>query len=342
MTKEEIVSSLCPPGSPPEVVDETIRTFLHTPELFEWYNAPECSFDAVSGVIERASGEALFPDGEKNTRFLKFKTIKAARLATAFVVGDKILKFSQVSKCTHLLESAAIATNLRHTLPHLRNNAFTEEQAKEQNLLPAYKFMQDKTLTDEQLREIIAFASYVHDHLEDFQKDNPFITADYLVKNCWTPFCLPGNEKHADFVVYLVNALTDPQESRKWPTHKRLQYQLEKALKDPTGLVGLIRYAEKYAMLARDIDAYERNPSLKLAKKIRKNSKRRRHFMRQYPIAKIISRYEDAIEYLEKMIPSVQEMKARRNWRKKNANPQGRGFRALIRNFGGNIAAARL
>ncbi|MDD3183201.1 MAG: hypothetical protein PHD48_10430 [Alphaproteobacteria bacterium] len=263
--------AVCKAESPSETIDQNIRRTLQNPRLFDLYHAPDRDFEVIDDILKNASGESLFPDGEKNARFLKFKTMIAVRCATAFVVGDNKLKFSKVGKCTHLLEAAVIALNMRSILPQVQNYAMTRAEAIKNNCLPAYEFMHDETVTDEQKREIIAFVAYTHDHQEDFLKKYPFMTAEYLVKNCWLPFCTPENRNHAEYVTYLLHQLTDPPESRQWSPHKRLQLQLKRALADPSGVVGMIRDAEKTAMLARDDYAYEQNPSPQLLKKIRKD-----------------------------------------------------------------------
>lgn len=327
------------PELQPAFVDLNIRETLKDPNLFEKYLAPERNFETINTILTHASGESLFPDGEKNARFLKIKSVIALRCATAFVVGDSKLKFSKVGKCTHLLETAAIALNMRATLPQIQNTSMTRQEAIEQACLPAYEFVQDKTVTDGQKREIIAFCAYGHDHLEEFLKKYPFMTAEYLVEHCWKPFCLPENKKYAGFVTYLLNQLTDPANSREWSHYKRLQLQLTRALADPSGYIGLIRDAEKCAMLARDNFAYEQNPSLWLLKKIRKNSKRRRHIMAQYPTAKILHYYDKILADLESRSPEVIEMREKRKFRKTTFRPESRHFRAQMTASGGSMGA---
>ena len=92
-------------------------------------------------------------------------------------------------------------------------------------------------------------------------------------------------------------------------------------------------------MLARDAYAYDQNPSEKLLKKIRKNSKKRCHIMAQYPTAKILGYYEKILTELESKSPAVMEMKAKRKFRKTNARPKSPFFRAQMNALGGSMVA---
>ncbi|MFA6279282.1 MAG: hypothetical protein WC612_00630 [Bdellovibrionales bacterium] len=128
-------------------------------------------------------------------------------------VAKAYRKFAAVPTCTHYIETADLAVNLNGGIK-----------------LP---------------NEVIAFAAYAHDLIEDFAQDSPEMEASFIVNRCWK-----GDQKWKPLLIDTLEKITDPPALYGAARHEE---QIRVANnEDPSGLVAHIRFCDKLSTLNRD------------------------------------------------------------------------------------------
>ncbi len=144
-----------------------------------------------------------------NSSIIKLRTFTAR-----YINATKAFrKFGAVPTCTHYIETADLAVNLNGhlNLPH----------------------------------EVIAFAAYAHDLVEDFAQDSPEMEAEFVVKRCWK-----GKAQWKALLIDTLEKITDPPSLYGAARHEE---QIRVANhEDPSGLVAHIRFCDKLSTLNRD------------------------------------------------------------------------------------------
>lgn len=178
--------------------------------------SPGCADEGtcVDYLISLTNKEALLADGYQNTRWLQFDSIIQLRNFTAKYIRHKKRKDGNIPECTHYIETANMAVNLGRDLVNFP-------------------------------KEVIAFAAYAHDILEDCAKQHPELSARKIVEECWK-----GDPKYRNLLINTINQLTDDPHIKD--KNLRLYSQVVIANNDRTGLVSLIRYCDKLSTLMRD------------------------------------------------------------------------------------------
>jgi hypothetical protein len=150
-----------------------------------------------------------------NHDWIKDRSIIALRGFTAkyIDIAKAFRKSGGIPTCTHYIETADLSVNLNGhlKLPH----------------------------------EVIAFAAYAHDLIEDFGKSFPEISPSYIVDSCWQ-----GDPSHKALLVKSIGLLTDDPALKGRARHEE-QIRIANH-EDESGLVAHVRFCDKLSTLIRD------------------------------------------------------------------------------------------
>jgi len=279
-----------------DVFEQAILACLYDAKRLRKYVPRSYEEDRNGARLREAEDQASFVNLGKSG-WLGSESSHRLRFLTSFFVGDKKRRMGNVYECTHFLETASRAINFGADLPYFKENNISSKEA----------------------RDILAFAGYAHDLSEDFGREFPFLSPQFIVEHCWR-----GKPEHKDLLIYLLEQLTDPPEL-EGKAHKaeRLALQVKRANEDPTGIVGAIRLADKLSKLQRDIASHELDPERYPAEKVLSSAEARLPYVEQMTISKKIPHYRDAIEEFKERVRS----------------PQSPSFAVNLRQWGGSIAA---
>lgn len=169
-------------------------------------------------AIRSTNEKPLLLVPRSNHDWFLLESIKSLRKFTASLIqinkwfyhGGTKRKYGNASICTHYIETADLAVNLGHYL-NLPN-------------------------------EVIAFAAYAHDLIEDFRKLG--VSVKSIVNEHWK-----GDKRYKDLLVNTIQALTDRESVSGKERHLE---QIKIAYNNP--LVAHIRFCDKLSTLIRDYD----------------------------------------------------------------------------------------
>ena len=287
----------------PATLERAILHFLYDPIQLAYYVPSSDIEEEKNGQEKKNETRAVVQDTDKQanlpnrgkTGWKEAESIRRVRFLTSFFVGEKTRRSGNVYECTHFLETASVAANLGADLPYFKENGINAKDA----------------------REILTYAGYAHDLVEDFGKEFPFLTAEFIVEHTWR-----GNPEHKDLLVYLLQQMTDPPELEgKEHKAERLALQVKRANEDRTGIVGILRLADKYTKLNRDIEAHEADPELYPAENVIRSATTRLPFVLQMNVSKKFHIFQEALEsFIEKV-----------------KSPLAPAFSVSMRQFGGSM-----
>lgn len=103
-----------------------------------------------------------------------------------------------------------------------------------------------KSLIKEFGKEAIAFIAYHHDTFEN----NPSLSIEETVDKLWK-----GSSKKTSKIIEALTLLTDTPELSK---SERMEEQITRANDDPSGIIALIREADKTCPIIRDLQTIDR------------------------------------------------------------------------------------